>query len=114
MDDQERNELANPHDADEEPAVKKNGEVDNYVPYQPALDAGISEEMDRLNFRRIQLIKRQSQRELTPEEEAEFAELQDKVVAYFDSKFPRRLPDEDLLDKLEQRYKLGDNGTKTP
>lgn len=44
---------------------------DTNVPYQPAFDMGISPEMDRLNFDRIQLIKRKYAGGLTPE--AEFA-----------------------------------------
>jgi len=36
----------------------QNGKSAPYTPYQPALDAGISEEWDRKNARRLELVKR--------------------------------------------------------
>ena len=79
-------------------------------PYQPALDAGISEEMDRVNFRRLQLAERQARDQLNPEEAAEFNELQDKFFAYIDTIFPRsRILDDDRLERLEQKYKDSKN-----
>jgi hypothetical protein len=108
------NEEAHPQDAGAPVASNGNGDTPGNTPYQPAIAAGISEEWDRKNARRLELIELQERRSLTAAEEAEFAELQDTVLAYFNAKFPRRLPDEDLLDKLERQLLLGGDGTKTP
>ena len=82
-----------------------NGEVESYLPYQPALDAGISPEMDRLNFRRLKLAERRSRGQLTREEEAEFEKLQEQFFAYVNTIFPRpSILDDDRLEKLEKKY----------
>src|SRR5262245_5045354 len=55
----------------EDPARKTaKANVKEYTPYQPALDAGVPEEWDRKNARRIELIKLKSRRSLSPEEQA--------------------------------------------
>jgi len=78
---------------------------DEYVPYQPALDAGISEEMDRVNFHRIQLINRKYSGHLTREEESELERLQDTFCAYLETILPRpSILDDDRLEKLERKY----------
>jgi len=103
---QDRYEAASAGDADNEPATGGNGEAEVYTPYQPALDAGISEEMDRLNFRRLRLAERKSRGQLTPEEETEFDNLQGTFFAYLDTLFPRpSILDDDRLEKLEQKYR---------
>jgi type I restriction-modification system DNA methylase subunit len=103
------NESASSVDADEKPTVDENGDAATYTPYQPALDAGISEEWDRKNARRLDLAKRESRDQLTPDEKVEFAELQETVLAYFESKFPRPPLVDDRLEKLEQKYKNAKN-----
>lgn len=84
-----------------------NANVREYTPYQPALDAGIPEEWDRKNARRIELIKQESRGQLSPEEQAEFEELQESVLAYFEQKFDRPIDIDDRIERLEQRYGLG-------
>jgi len=64
------------------------------TPLQPALDAA-SARNGTARTARLELINLSEHRPLTAEEQAEFEELQDKVIAYYDSKFPRRLPDEE-------------------
>ena len=61
-----------------------------YTPYQPALDAGISEEWDRKNARRLDLIERELDDRLTLEEKAELEELQHSFFAYIETIFPRQ------------------------
>jgi type I restriction-modification system DNA methylase subunit len=107
---QDRNEPAMPPDADEDTAAQDNGAPATYTPYQPALDAGISEEMDRVNFRRLQLVEREVRGELTPEEKAELEHLQETFFAYVETIFPRSwILDDDRLEKLEQKYKNAKN-----
>jgi hypothetical protein len=95
--------------AESEPAIPTNGEAATYVPYQPALDSGISEEMDRVNFRRLQLIEREFQGGLTPGEEAELEQLQESFFAYLETIFPGPPILDDRLEKLEAKYKSGNN-----
>jgi hypothetical protein len=93
-------------DAAETPAVPTNGPAETYVPYQPALDAGINEEWDRKNARRLDLVEREVREQLTPEEKAELEELQNSFFAYIQTIFPRSwILDDDRLEKLEQKYK---------
>jgi hypothetical protein len=73
---------------------------DGYVPHQPSLDRGISPEMDRLNWERIQLINRKYAGGLTPEEEAELKRMQDKLFTYLETVFPRRDPLADVLARF--------------
>ena len=90
----------------EEPVVPPNGDVNDYVPYQPALDSGISEEMDRVNFRRLQLVNRKFLGQLTPEEATELEQLQKTFFTYVETVFPRAsILDDDRLEKLEAKYK---------
>ena len=82
--------------------LPKNG---TYVPHQPALDAGISEEMDRVNFHRIELIDRKYAGQLTQDEESELERLQDLFFSYLDTVFPRAsILDDDRIDKLAEKY----------
>jgi hypothetical protein len=100
------NESASPHDADEQTTGDANGDATIHVPNQPALDAGISEEWDRKNARRLDLVERESHAQLTPEEKAELEELQETFFAYIETIFPRsRILDDDRLEKLEKKYK---------
>jgi hypothetical protein len=63
------------------------------------LDAGISEEMARVNSRRLRLIRRKFDGGLTPEEEKERQTLQETFFAYLEVKFPRsRILDDDRLE----------------
>ncbi len=90
---------------DDETGQPTAGNGDAYVPYQPALDAGISPEMDRLNARRIALAERKSRGELSPEEQAEFARLQAAFFGYLETILPRSsILDDDRIEKLEQKY----------
>lgn len=82
-----------------------NGESKDYTPYQPALDAGIPEEWDRKNARRLDLIERKSRGQLSPAEEAELKELQDAVIAYFHGKLGPPSIDEQL-ERLERKYNI--------
>ncbi len=94
-----------PTTSDDSSATDTNGDAAEYVPYQPALDAGISPEMDRLNFRRLQLAKRKSREGLTREEETEFERLQATFSAYVDTVFPRpSILDDKRLAELEKRF----------
>jgi hypothetical protein len=95
---------------DENASVEENGKSATYAPYQAAQDAGISEEMDRVNFRRLQLAKRKSRGQLTPEEEAELDDLQETFFAYIETAFPRpSILVDDRLEKLEQKYRNATN-----
>ncbi len=86
--------------------AEEKGDAVEYTPYQPALDNGISEEMDRLNFRRLQFVDRKARGELTPAEELEFEQLQDKFFDYIETVFPRsRILDDDRIEKLEQKLR---------
>ncbi len=93
----------------EKSSADGNGNAKEYTPYQPALDAGISEEMDRINFQRIQLIQRKGRGELTPDEEKELARLQETFFAYIETVFPRSpILDDDRLERLEKKFKIGE------
>ena len=60
-----------------------NGAMDSTnIPYEPALAAGISEEWDRKNARRIELALKKSRKGLSAEEETEFQSLQEGFFAY--------------------------------
>lgn len=103
---QDRNKTTAPHDAYEETAAEANGEAAPYTPAQPALDAGMSEEMDRQNARRIQLVERKASGQLTPEEKTELEHLQETFFAYVEKIFPRSaILDDDRLERLEAKYK---------
>jgi hypothetical protein len=103
---QEQNELTGSAGPHEETAPTVNGEVAAYTPYRPALNAVISEEMDHLNSRRIELVERKARGQLTSAEETEFELLQETFFAYIEKVFPRaRILDDDRLEKLEQKYK---------
>ncbi len=94
---------AGPADASD---VEEKGDAVEYTPYQPAIDSGISEEMDRVNFRRLQLVDRKVRGLLTPDEEVELARLQNEFAAYVEKVFPRSpILDDDRLEKLEAKYK---------
>ncbi len=102
-------EQASPHDTNEGTTGEENGAAVPYVPYQPALDAGLSEEWDRKNARRLELVFKMSDGELSPEEEAEFEEMQETVIAHFQKLFGAPLFDE-RLERLEKKYGI----TKQP
>jgi len=92
-------------DAVQEADDEVNGDSTTYVPYQPALDAGISEEWDRKNARRIELALRKSREPLSPEDEAELIELEEAFGAYTESLFPKSLVVDERLEKMEAKYK---------
>jgi hypothetical protein len=107
---QDRTEPASPPAAADDTPAEENGDAFVYTPYQPALDAGISEEWDRKNARRHYLINRESHDQLTPEEKAELEVLQETVVAHFNTIFPRSwILDDDRLERLEEKYKTAKN-----
>jgi hypothetical protein len=108
---QDQNEVASSQSSLEgQAAPPGDGDEFVYTPYQPSLDAGISEEWDRKNARRHYLINRKSQNKLTLDEKAEFEKLQETVFAHFDTIFPRsRILDDDRLEKLEEKYKNAKN-----
>jgi hypothetical protein len=79
-----------------------------YTPYQPALDAGVSEEWDRKNSRRIQLINKKYRDGLTPEERAELETLQRTFSEYLATVLPQPSLDAKRLDEIEARLRAAD------
>jgi hypothetical protein len=110
MNDNDRDEPAGPPAADEGTTAEENGDAETPKPDQATAKPRISKEWQRKNARRLDLIDREFDGGLTPEEKAELEELQETVFAYFDTVFPRSwILDDDRLDKLEERYKNAEN-----
>jgi len=91
--------------SEDEAGQPAGGNGDGYVPHQPSLDRGISPEMDRLNYQRIQLINRKFAGGLTPEEDAELERLENKFFSYLETIFPMpSILDDDRIVKLAKKY----------